>query len=160
MMDRLTDNEIVKILECCVKQRCDSCLQYGMYDDDEDCMRFAMQNVLDLINRKDQRIAEYEAEIERLTDEACRYQTLWRKLQSENDILNLAINVLDVDEIKSEAYREFWTKLRTHGRKMMGSDYGGEFCAIGILVEDGDNLLNELTRNLHDTCTETNERDC
>lgn len=153
----MTDNEIVKVLECCVKQRCESCLQYGMYADDEDCMRFAMENALDIISRKDRRVTEYEAEIEKLTDEACRYQTLWCKFQSENDILNLAINVLDVDEIKSEACREFWTKLRTHGRKMIRSDYSGEFCAIAILVEDGDNLLNELTRNLHDTCTGSNE---
>ena len=149
MMERLADNEIVKVLECCVKQRCESCLQYGMYSDDENCMRFAMENALDIISCKDQRIAEYEAEIERLTDEACRYQTLWRKLQSENDILNLALNVLSVDEIKSEAYREFAEKIK-EGEVYMRVDFPNTECGTEtyiVLSEDIDNTLKELTES-------------
>ena len=167
MMGRLTDNEIVKVLECCVKQRCESCLQYGMYADDENCMRFAMENAFDLINRLQAKNKELDekliiqkglidtqkAEIERLKEE----NKFHRKTITENAQRALEVTIEEVDKAKSEAYREFWTKLRTHGRKMMGNDYSGEFCAIAILVEDGDNLLNELTRNLHDTCTEINE---
>lgn len=52
-----------------------------------------------------------------------------------------------VEVIKSEARKEFWSKLTTtHGRKMHGSDFSGEFWDKAILVEDGDNLLKAMAK--------------
>ena len=56
-MDKnLTDNEIVKALECCVtKEDCNGC----PYDEINDCIKGHEEDILDLITRQ-------QAEIERL----------------------------------------------------------------------------------------------
>jgi hypothetical protein len=77
-----------------------------------------------------------QAEIERLRKETKMTIDSIRKLAVES-----------IESAKSEAYREFWVKLRNHGHKITGSDWSGEFCAIAILVEDGDELLKELTES-------------
>ena len=48
------------------------------------------------------------------------------------------------DNLKTEAYKEFWDELKKHSRKMQSSDFSGEFWDAAILVEDGNNLLKEL----------------
>lgn len=96
----MTDNEIVKALECCGKGfgNCDGC----PYDDDNaDCVTLKgetlmMKDALDLINRQ-------KAEIERL--------------EAENNKLKVASNlfamyVQNVEEVKADARKEFAERLK------------------------------------------------
>lgn len=144
MMDRLTDNEIVKVLECCVKQRCESCLQYGMYADDENCMRFVMENALDLINRKDAEIERYKSN-EKFINEKC------------DSFLENAKKIpyalkMDVAQAKSEAYKEFAEKVKeeitkTLWRVITDLKYeGNKLFLSGLIFENIDNTLKELTK--------------
>lgn len=154
MMDRLTDNEIVKVLECCVKQRCESCLQYGMYADDENCMRFAMENALDIISRKDQRITEYETEIERLKHILVSFMSEVENWEHKygvdtSNIPKIAVLGTEkencIKQAKSEAYREFaevFTKI-AHGK----------YTFEEALIED----INETLECRLKALTETNE---
>ena len=82
----MTDNEIIKALECCSDSNCHECPIEGCTDD-------IFRNALDLINRQ-------KAEIERLTV----------------DLLKCSIRLDNLyktaDEIKSEAIKEFAERLK------------------------------------------------
>lgn len=60
----MKDNEIIKALECCIKDDCDNCP-----DTFGNCEHNAMRNALDLINRQ-------KAEIERLKEFEGMYNDL------------------------------------------------------------------------------------
>lgn len=97
-MSKMTDEQIIKALECCIKPTsdCDNCPLY--IRGDGDCIDKAKQGALDIINRQ-------QAEIERLQKD-----------------LNYAKNIITWDgetplckweeEIKSEAIKEFADKLK------------------------------------------------
>ena len=86
----MTDNEIIKALECCVKDEwyCDNnCLFF------KNCSKTLMaKNALDLIKHQ-------KEEIEQWKEEANRYQNLW------------CMAVDDIGTAKSEAIKEFAEKL-------------------------------------------------
>ena len=84
----MTDNEIVKALECCIKDDCDNCP-----DTFGNCEHNAMRNALDLINRQ-------KAEIEMLR-EGIRFER-----ERVNAIPNLIKNA------KPEAIKEFAERLK------------------------------------------------
>ena len=93
----MTDNEIIKALECCVKDDegvrgfCNKgCPLFGK---GEDCPEFLRRNALDLINRQ-------KAEIERLKD----YN---ENLLSANTALSN-----EILEIRTEAIKEFAERLK------------------------------------------------
>ena len=94
-------------------------------------------------------IAEKDEELERMTDEACRYHDLWHKLQRENDALDLAIKLLSVEEIKSEAYREFAERIyKFFCNKQNWNVFKDQWLENGEcswLKENINNLLKELT---------------
>jgi len=64
------------------------------------------------------------AEIKRLKEENA-------KLQKKNNL---------------EAIKDFWSKLKTHKRKMQGSDWSGDFWDAAILVSVGDDLVREMEK--------------
>ena len=84
----MTDNEIIKALECCSDSNCHECPIEGCTDD-------IFRNALDLINRQ-------KAEIERL----------------KVDLVKCSIRLDNLyktaDEIKSEAIKEFAERLKEH----------------------------------------------
>ena len=86
----MTDKDIIKALECCIKPTsdCDNCPYYG-YDDDLQCFDMSKRDALDLINRQ-------QAEIERLQN------------------IDLQIEVSDRIEkkIKAEVIKEFAERLK------------------------------------------------
>lgn len=98
----MTDNEILKALECCGIANCDGCPfadeEYGCKDNG--LTLFA----LDLINR-------LEAEVEQWKEEANRYQTLW--CEAENDL----------QTAKAEAYKEFAERLKTETKGLIGANF-------------------------------------
>ena len=83
---KLTDNEIVKALECCSKPVGENCKECPLHL--TDCLKVNIEELaLDLINR----------------------------LQAENEELKSAINGFRgyEDKIKAEAYKEFAERLKT-----------------------------------------------
>ena len=67
----MTDNEIIKALECChSKGGCDGCpLNMQRFEREVDCVEIITQYALGLINRQ-------KAEIERLKEFECMYNDL------------------------------------------------------------------------------------
>ena len=53
-----------------------------------------------------------------------------------------------IKTIKSDAYKEFATKLKLHRRKMSSSDFSGEFWDYAVLEESIDSTLKELEDKL------------
>lgn len=121
----MTDNEIIKALECCVDEHsCYECIyRLGM---SAQCMNNLMRNTLTLINRQ-------KAEIEKL----------------KTDFQIEASNKLE-KEIKAEAIKEFAERLKNHLRQQpkwcinrerhrnVGFSYDDVFFSI-------DHILKEMT---------------
>lgn len=90
----MTDNEIIKALECCKRPAnqtsCDDCpYQFS----NEKCSSKLIDDALDLINRQ-------KAEIERLNIVKKEYQELYDELKTENEKLKSSIK--EVNEHLSE----------------------------------------------------------
>ena len=98
----MTDNEVIKALECCINDDCDNCP-----DTFGNCEHNAMRNALNLINRQQEEI---------------------EKLQKVNDSFT-DIGKL-YSEIKVEAVKEFADRLQIRCIKQDGclwsSDIGAE----------------------------------
>lgn len=96
----MTDNEIIKALECCIKDpNCEKCPAK-----DEDCFINRPQIALDIINRQ-------KAEIERLKEcPKCIYE--YDGKTTEYCVQGPCSNFKTVEQIKSEAYKEFAKKLK------------------------------------------------
>ena len=133
---KLTDELVIKALECCKSfddlRACYKCpaLENG------DCSNgkvyisnFILDKALDLINRQ-------KAEIEELKEVTTN--TINTSIEFGLDKEN------QINTAKAEAIKEFWSKRKTHTRKMKSSDFGGEFWDKAVLVEDGDNLVKEM----------------
>ena len=111
----MTDNEIIKALECCIgnEGNCDICPQHS-----KDCVDELMQLALDLINRQkaeierceniirlaDKTIKKQSAEIERLA-KGCGIIT-------EEDENWYPSPLKTPEEIKAEAVKEFAERLK------------------------------------------------
>ena len=95
----MTDNEIIKALECCASEcfnACDNCPFYKQCENDEQLSKFA----LDLINRQ-------QAEIERLK-KGCKKLVEKQKLYKDN---MQATREFQIEQAKAEAIKEFAEKL-------------------------------------------------
>ena len=115
----MTDNEVIKALECCSTATCisNNC-PYEKIHDIPTCATKLTRDALDLINRQ-------KAEIERL-----RY--------------NLEA-MLDERADHSEAYKEFAERLKDKHRRIMDYDEAGFGAQIFIFEERViDNLLKEM----------------
>lgn len=136
---KLTDNDIIKALEDCLKNECDKCF----LKDSETCQIDLMKLVLDLINRLQAENGIYETcnarkdeAIEHLEDEV-------KRLQVENETLKQLIEdkggLILIKQAKAEAYKEFAEEL--HNKAMKPEDICDNF-AVGC--NNIDNLLKEL----------------
>lgn len=98
----MTDNEIIKALECCFKITfsCDDCpLKHLKYSE---CYELVIRSALDLINRQ-------KAEIERLQSESIGKCELAISMRNDN---NLESNCnYCIDKSKAEAVKEFAERL-------------------------------------------------
>lgn len=114
----MTDNEIIKALECCSHRNedfpCDGCPAYNIA---QMCMENLMSDALDLINRQ-------KAEIERLSIESETLVTQLKVAYEQIHKLNMA---------KSEAIKEFGERLKQNeGRR-------------GVPIGTINNLVKEMT---------------
>lgn len=104
---KFTDEEIIKALECCTKavsgvRKCEKCPLYTKFQ----CLYAIKVYALDLINRQ-------KAEIERLKEcPKCVYE--YDGEITEYCIQGPCSNFKTVEQIKSEAYKEFAEKLKRH----------------------------------------------
>ena len=118
----MTDNEIIKALECCKDPECTSCKECPAYEIYKDCMGCVLSEAIDLINRQ-------KAEIEDLKD------------KNEHLVVFLA-------EAKPEAIKEFAERLnielslyKRECRKFL--DNAGAF-AIDKARQKVDKLVKEM----------------
>ena len=137
MDKKLTDNEIKKALECCVKNKgCDDCPLYAK----ESCFVVEGKAILDLLNRQ-------KAEIERLNGECANCPMLEAKRKKESCLIE---QIKDwqkgycelkqkLKTTKSEAIKEFAERLKEKADK-----YGLKYWAT---IEDIDNLVKEMTND-------------
>jgi 7-keto-8-aminopelargonate synthetase-like enzyme len=126
MTDKLTDEQIIKALECCNSTERGRCLnKCPYYNYSASCTQSMINDALDLINRKDKRIAE---------------------LQAENDRLQKAIKVQDImieqqdyklKTAKSEAIKEFAERLKEKA-------YINNYCVYVVTNDEIDNLVKEM----------------
>ena len=139
---KLTDNEIIKALECCprgIGMKCEKCPMFRT----NDCMSKLHVNTLDLINRQ-------KAEIERLK---CNEKlesvniTLNALIEMKNSTINNLMKTVDMLETqlktaKAEAVKEFAEKLKEfmHNKFKALDEYEFEY----ISERDIDNLAKEM----------------
>ena len=146
----MTDNEIIKALECCKNDDCDNCP-----NDFGNCYANLSGYSLELINRQQEEIdrlrkevnlvsiqfqdlqeryEEVQTEIEQWKEEANKYQKLW------------CTSVDDIETAKSEAYKEFAERLKD------GAQMADCFDSYNMVVGTHfiDNLLKEMVGETDD----------
>ena len=120
----MTDNEIIKALECCANNICSECPCRKMFCSENIAIAYA----LDLINRQ-------KAEIERLEDVVYR-------LTLHNNSLCL-LDETQKKAIKSEAIKEFAERLKNKLTACSRTIDGvSEYLILDV---DIDNLVKEMT---------------
>lgn len=107
----MTDNEIIKLLECCKKSQCSKCYY------SKECDGYTQVNyALDLINRQ-------KAEIERLKQrnavcEAANRCIVWQRDSRDREIKELHSQIAGLNiyksKIKAEAYKECLAKVKNY----------------------------------------------
>lgn len=141
----MTDNEIIKALECCISDddgtRERPCKGCPLLQDDS-CSNSLRKYALDLINRQ-------KAEIERLEKKA---NTPFAKITFDRDKLQEIVDEyvknieIDINLAKSEAIKEFAERLKEKATSAFYEEHKY------VDTEDIDNLVKEMTE------VETNQR--
>lgn len=149
----MTDNEIIKALECCLEGcNAEGCEDCPLYEKVEDCEIEIPIIALNLINRQ-------KAEIEKLKTQLGKRENFFTiKLEKEqlNDIVKSQFEKFEVDAValRDETIREFAVKLSSRVHKLDSYNcelpYGRQ--EQGYLVDDVlatiDNLVKEMTEDL------------
>ena len=153
-MSKMTDEQIIKALECCIKHDCDECCLIDYSNDADVCQTKHMKETLDLINRQ-------QAEIEKLSVELVGMRGSCNSYKMHYDNAKIEIESLKADKIiaerhekdarelykdvviqlktaKSEAIKEFAERLKEH---LKGN--GGLFCVTTMNAKI-DNLVKEM----------------
>ena len=144
----LTDEDIVKALECCANDDidCEECPVFGYCESDAFCVSGAILNLINrlkadkealikgqeslmkCIAKKKETIAELDAEVERLKKENNLY----------SDLAKMG------DALKDEAIKGFAARLKNRSEDT--TDWGQPY----VLCEDIDNLVKEMTVSVSD----------
>ena len=160
----MTDNEIVKALECCKELICKDCPIFPNSTPVLLCKRRLEIKALDLIKRQQAEIAELRVCAEKNNDKLnsvidCQEAEIERlsKPQGVTFLANgIEIHAKDSDEyykfkrlVKSEAITEFAKRLKT---KMLDWCFDFEYYSEQQLAEEQvDNLVKEMTEDINDT---------
>ena len=119
-MNKLTDNEIVKALECCIDCKCKECPCYKNIEGEMYCTEIDEEEIIDLINRQKAEIERLNIELQSMRSAANSYKWHYETAKSE------AIKEF-AERLKEKASRGFWDELA----------YAD--------VDDIDNLVKEMT---------------
>ena len=130
----MTDNEIIKSLECCVKDGypygCKDCQYHNL-----NCNEQLDADALDLINRQ-------KVEIERLERDVFTYKIRWAKAESRET------------KAKAEAIKEFAERLKekAHTTPVFDSYCSKTYMGnvLKVYVADIDNLVKEMVGETND----------
>ena len=134
----MTDNEIIKSLECCISSstalacfKCPMAKNRECYGSNTNINRLVAENALNLINRQ-------RAEIERRKKD--------KYLIEENGEIELLPRT-DIEEIKSEAIKEFVERLtdiiQENVNRSLDNPNGFDYYPIDVF-KDIDNLVKEM----------------
>ena len=139
----MTDEAIIKALECCNDEDvgcCSECPLVYCNDDLEKCEKRIQQLAIDLINRQKAEIERLKAEIEE-TNEADREAEVQALSESKE---NAKFFCEAINHAKSEAIKEF-----AEGLKKIASEIviGGKYKYRVVTTEGIDNLVKEMTEN-------------
>ena len=108
---KLTDKEIIKALECCIKDDCINCPM----DINQKCLSI-YHHALDLINRQKSEIDSAKAKIEICAEVIERQdkeiERLQKKVEELSEVLSDSIRIR-YKEAQSEAVKEFAERLKT-----------------------------------------------
>ena len=142
----MTDDEIIKALECCCftdTNACEECPLYNTFD----CSFVIIDKTLDLVNRQN-------AEIERLKQENKEYCEdnriiAYQRNQRDKEIRALhnqlnGLNFMD-KQIKSEAIKEFADRLKDIADKTRIKNIETEKVVFYMDEFKLDNLVKEMT---------------
>ena len=152
-MEKLTDAEVVKALECCMDNN-KGCEECPFRHSQGRCTENMLTNALDLINRKDAEIYVLNEALDGETVKNMRLKHEVERLKAEIRNTDNALVSLDrpLIEVKNEAYKELATttilgisKLPFQKNKGdVDAEIGYKDCALDAchLI---DNLLKELT---------------
>ena len=84
----MTDNDIIKALECCINaEDCDACPYFVETDGERDCKGIDWKDVLDLINRQQAEIDNLKIELQAMRNAANGYKAEVERLQKEVKLL-------------------------------------------------------------------------
>lgn len=143
--NQMTESEIMKALECHLKRRCYDC-PLGKEDIQQltkPCSQMIAEIALDLLNRKN-------AEIERLEESRAEWKKAALRKAKELDKSQIELSNLKFDlmcgtsKAQAEVIRLFVWKLKDRRRKMLSSDWSGEFWDFAVLVTDIDQIAKEM----------------
>lgn len=136
----MTDNEIMKGLECCsFKHKGQPCEGCPFYDVAQMCMENLMGQALDLINRQ-------KAEIKRLTAKILTKDNI-----NDYNTAQLRIAREELRTAKSEAIKEFAERFENALDKRLGDDIpilgdrDNVYCTVSDIYDVIDNLVKEMT---------------
>ena len=169
-MNKLTDNEIIKALECCIDCKCKECPCYKNIEGEMYCTEIDEEEILDLINRQQAEIEklnkarqkqavflgeEREQKYE-LIDKLSKANTEIERLRAEADMAEGYADAL-VARAKSEAIKEFAERLKIEAFECdVSFGYGKECYQQAVAVIEIDNLAKEMTEQSNFTKIEHN----
>lgn len=140
---KLTDEEIIKALEYCNADRneCDKCI-FQRECESNPFYSAVAEHALDLINRQ-------KSEIERLKEcPKCVYECVGEI--TEYCVQGPCPNFKTVEQIKTEAYKEFAMKLQAFCKRIIAQKWNEKAAPISWsyayadFIDDIDNLLIEM----------------
>lgn len=170
----LTDNEIIKALECCVrstsgndceKLHCPACKDFGCHymdssdrDDSYEALVEGLgKDALDLISRQKATIKEFDEKIVMqmglIEYQKAEIERLQKAGKESVDCFTrmetlYKIKCKELEVAKSSAIKEFAEKLKEKQRRMIDYDEAGWGSQIFIVEVDAiDNLVKEITRS-------------
>lgn len=125
----MTDNELIKALECCFEgtfKKCEECPLKSPEDELFHCLYLKQKLTLDLINRQKAEIERLNIELQAMRGAANSYKTEAAKLEKQNKILSANADTAFQDglnesqdlykeqikrEVKSEAIKELAERI-------------------------------------------------
>lgn len=155
----MTDEQIIKALECCIHDKCTEC----PYKTDQLCIENKSQSALDLINRQKVEIAEQmlkinqakedweslsaiievqRAEIERFKEIETTINDFWSELQKITTFKKKSKPTLEelleyMENLKAEVIKEFEKELRIEINKAIESNREAKRERVDRLIAKG-----------------------
>lgn len=143
----MTDNEIIKALECCANERgCEKCPANPHRGNYGFCTSPLIKDSFDLINRQKAKIEALQMDNAQLHSDCINANMNLEHLQADIERLKGWQDLLKAEKhslIKAEAIKDFAEKIKKRMKDLARVDFDGEFyCLIGEPFVD--NLVKEM----------------